>query len=218
VPPTTILLNHFDGVDAATTTTDEIVTVLWTLNPGGFPLDAQLDTSTAQFGSASLFFPSPTSGSFIAAPVPYVAGDDFTFEFFFYAAGGSIGIMRIQGGPFFDSVVTLSFDMQSLPGNLAMDVSDAGGSPFVNLSVIGAAGQNVWYHIAAVKQGTAYSLYFNGNRVGFDTDATTPGPGVRANGYEANGQDLHIDEMRFSTGARYSGATYTIPAAPFVVD
>lgn len=49
---TTLLLNHFNGSDGATTFTDEIVGITWSSDPGSGGI-SELDTANKKFGSAS---------------------------------------------------------------------------------------------------------------------------------------------------------------------
>lgn len=80
---------------------------------------------------------------------------------------------------------------------------------------------NVWKHWAAARSGTSTKLYYDGNQVGstysdsnnyigndiwFGNSAFTNLP--MTGGY--------LDELRVTKGvARYTGATYTVPTAPF---
>jgi len=91
---------------------------------------------------------------------------------------------------------------------------------------------NQWYHVAVVREGSSISMYVDGTRLQTTTqainsvaDAATYHGGIGANGYysswgptaPANG-NMFISEYRFSTTARYTGTTYTIPTSKFTHD
>jgi hypothetical protein len=212
----TLSLAHLDGTDAATTTTDEVAGVTITLT------NAELDTAQKKFGTASVLLEkagvlgnaqatgmaggaesgnwtfegvvrsSSSSGSAIPRPTLRNADEDISVELFFdFAAEEIIGGVFDSAG---DEIVPLS--------NLA-----------VTLSV------NTQYHWAVVREGSAYSLFFDGNRIDTDTSATNARPftvwRVEDNGTTG---DAWFDEVRVSKVARYSGATYTVPIAAFTVD
>jgi len=211
----TLSLAHFDGADGATTTTDEIPTVTWTFAGG-----TALDTAQKRFGSASVLFPAAAGGGASAVNTSFTSphAGDWTFEpSFFRAAANSILLARLRNSTFDDGVV-ISLDMTSVPGVIAAQYIDSGGVPFLSQVSGAIVSADTWYHAAVVRDGTSYSLYFNGNRIATNVDATNIRSVTEGNMNEAFGADLWVDEYRVSSGARYTGATYTIPAAPFVVD
>ena len=73
-----------------------------------------------------------------------------------------------------------------------------------------------WHHVAAVREGSDYSLYYEGSRLATVTDATNTGAHDLVRLIVSGGG--WADEVRYSGVARYSGATYTVPVAPFTVD
>ena len=80
---------------------------------------------------------------------------------------------------------------------------------------------NAWNHVAAVRNGSTFTLYLNGSSIGTATssgslDSTTS---VFSIGAFGNGSDIfdggYISNFRFVKGtALYSGSTYTVPTAP----
>jgi hypothetical protein len=195
--PSTLSLAHFDGTDGASTTTDEVVGVSWTLT------SAQLDTAQKQFGTASLEF---LVGEEATVNYADAALATYTVECFFRLP--ATGAVRILDGDFFLSVDQATSEVQWN--------EDAGGVALLATPTITA---DTWYHVAAVRSGTSFSLYFDGNRVDTDTGAATALSFTAANVAENSGlTTVWMDEFRFSNTARYSGATYTVPIAAFTVD
>lgn len=81
-----------------------------------------------------------------------------------------------------------------------------------------------WHHIALVKDDSAFSLYRDGLRVMTATEATAIADfsGTLRIGYLNADSPFYLaarlDEVRISSVARYSGATYTTPTAQFAPD
>ena len=83
-----------------------------------------------------------------------------------------------------------------------------------------------WIHIAAVRNGTTFTLYRNGVSVGTDTDSTAMTPEVGNSGFGliiggSNATQHHLngfmDQVRISNIARYTSA-FTPPTTPFTAD
>lgn len=78
-----------------------------------------------------------------------------------------------------------------------------------------------WHHVAWVREGSTHSLYADGARVATTTNtASISASNMNVANDPANpGSRLYtglMDDLRFSVGiARYSGATYVVPVAPF---
>src|SRR3990172_6895785 len=173
----TISLIHFDGIDAATISTDEISGIAWT-----FEGLAQLDTAQLKFGT--------------------------------YTAGGLGGIRRCRVLWNDDDTMNLAIRNAS---NESVIASSSSGT-------LGAAA-NTWYHLVALYDGLTFQEYFDGSRVindaGIDPGAgqTMGNPSSVTAGFTSGiANSIWIDEMRVSKIARYTGATYTIPTAKFVLD
>src|SRR3990172_1226067 len=200
--PSTLSLNHFDvdgaiitrvtptgwlqGSDVAVTrvtptgwdqalantvvpSADEIPTVTWTFAGG-----TELDTAQKKFGSASALFPAAAGGGASAVNTSFTSphAGDWTFEpSFFRAAANSILLARLRNSTFDDGVV-ISLDMTSVPGVIAAQYIDSGGVPFLSQVSGAIVSADTWYHAAVVRDGTSYSLYFNGNRIATNVDAT----------------------------------------------
>jgi len=84
-----------------------------------------------------------------------------------------------------------------------------------------------WHHVACVVSGTTLSLYVDGSLQGTDVTGSTDldyGQEVILfiGKHPTNPSNLFysglIDEVRISNVVRYSGASFTLPCAPFVAD
>jgi hypothetical protein len=216
VDPTVKSLLHFDGSSGSTTFTD-VTGKAW--SPTG---SAQISTAQSMFGGSSGLFNGSTD--FIATP-PHADWDwgaeDFTVEAWVYLLAAPATI--------FGAVV---FDCESVGGSngwLLRVQPGANGLSFVIPGTIGfdhnvPLSLNAWHHVMACR--SAGSDIW----VGVDGSASHPGGysstswpttnplqmgGANATSGRAylNG---YIDESRISKGiARYAGATYTVPTAPF---
>jgi len=81
-----------------------------------------------------------------------------------------------------------------------------------------------WHHIAWTNDNGSHALYVDGTRAGTNTSSgsTKLGPTgstfALAGGVVSGTNDCHIDEIRISSSVRYTGASFTVPTAPFVND
>jgi len=175
-----------------------------------------------KFSSSSLVFDG-SIGSYAVAPasVLQVGSSDFTIETWVrlnsyrgngtlisnYGGGGARGLELLTQS---DGTVLFRY---SLDG-----VGDAGSAGFATPLAL-----NTWTHIAAVRKGSALTVYVNG----------TPGPTATLNGTISSSSTLtnlgrtpdvgsgvwyvdgSMDEVRVTKGlARYTGA-FAVPTAPF---
>lgn len=86
----------------------------------------------------------------------------------------------------------------------------------------GALTRNAWNHVALVKSGANFNYYTNGTRRanGAHDSIRAQAETTRIGASATNGEDLlgHMDEVRVSTVARYTGSSYTVPTEPFTND
>ena len=200
-------LAHFNGADGATTTTDEIGGRAWTLGTL-----VELDTSTQQFGTACVQCINNNQRSIVTG-LTIPVGSSFTVESFvrtnlnadfaYLDSNGDLSSMYFAAGN----------------GSVEMFVDTTGAD--VLLSPVVTFTAATWYHIAIVRDvaGGVYSMYFDGNRIATVANASNLQNAITVfHLYDSGGTGVRHDEFRVSTVARYTGATYTIPAAEFVVD
>lgn len=203
--------------------------------------DTALSTTTSKFGNTSVAV--ETLGDDLEIKsfdlINRIDEGDFTFEawVYFTNAGGQTGtvfgsaqtstggngwILRQRGDA---SVATdKNFQFQHYGYGVNIRGTSYFGSGIAN---------NTWYHVAVVREGTTISLYFDGDREATTTqatnsvaDASTYHGGIGANGYYSSwapgttdtDDPGYVSEMRFSTTARYSGTTYTVPTSKFTND
>jgi len=114
-------------------------------------------------------------------------------------------------------------------GSGTVEIGYTGGGSGYSSIFGGTVGINAWVHVAYVRSGSSGSLYVNGSRVNTQTESknigyqvgwTTPTRNAAIGRMIDGAQNTshYIDELRLSNVARYSGATYTIPSAPFALD
>jgi len=217
----TISLIHFDGIDAATISTDEISGIAWT-----FEGLAQLDTAQLKFGTSSLLVGDTTDFAF-GETISLTGANPWTIECFarksvlatvltfgLYTAGGLGGIRRCRVLWNDDDTMNLAIRNAS---NESVIASSSSGT-------LGAAA-NTWYHLVALYDGLTFQVYFDGSRVindaGIDPGAgqTMGNPSSVTAGFTSGiANSIWIDEMRVSKIARYTGATLTQPTSVFVID
>jgi hypothetical protein len=189
--------------------------------------NAQIDTAQSKFGGASALFDGNTDYITSAASSDFDFGTgDFTIEYqirfatvdTLYVPICNRASTSIANGEWWCEVTAAEDEMYWGFKN------QAGTQYYVNLGLAGSAfATNTWYHIAVVKRNDQIQLYQNGTAVGSATSVTgsfgTSGVpitiGALGNGsYSLNG---HIDEIRISSVARYTG-NFTAPTAAFVND
>ena len=181
------------------------------------PFNATSAYSTSVIGGSGYF---DGSGDYLTAPdnaaLTFATGD-WTAECWCYptvAGSASCLFARRATGATYGAlnVSQESGGLNLLCGN---------GSSFL-VNVTGTSMTlNAWNHVAAVRNGSTFTLYLNGSSIGTATssgslDSTTS---VFSIGAFGNGSDIfdggYISNFRFVKGtALYSGSTYTVPTAP----
>jgi hypothetical protein len=76
---------------------------------------------------------------------------------------------------------------------------------------------NTWNHVAAVRSGSNYYLYINGNRVLNTTGSVTSVSINQVGGYGSGGASRivgYVSNARVVTNALYTNLTYTVPTTP----
>ena len=180
---------------------------------------AKLSTGQAKFGDTSILF----DGNSDYLTFPHSESNDisgarnWTVEFFWRFVNND--------ATQYQEIVTkgVGFQIYGNDGALSIALSASNNTSFF-LSATGGTtlSDNTWYHIAAVKNGTAYNVYLNGtNEANLDgtsssnvetgTDPWLLGAATGSPRYYANG---YMDEFRISHFARYTG-NFTAPSEPF---
>jgi hypothetical protein len=227
------LLVHADGTDASTVFRDDNG-ALANRTPVGLSAigNAQISTAQSKFGGASALFDD--SGDYLVSPT-VSAGNfsgDFTVECWLYTSDTEGEFLACQK---FNTAQGWGFITRS--NNRLIWTSSTNGTSCAAtiISSNNAYANNTWTHIAVChKNSTGLSeMFANGVRVGSVTEqnpiTVTSGGGIYiggniygvSSGFYSDGPRFlngYLDEIRFSNIVRYSGATYTIPTAPFQND
>jgi hypothetical protein len=218
-----VLLCGFEGVDAATTSTDESASA-HTLDFNG---DAQIDTAQFKFGASSLLLDGASSEN-VGLPDSDDwdwAGGEYTAEFWirfnaistadqtFFAQWNSTLARQSWRLEYSGSDTNLLVFQYKTAGGIQTPISGS-WSPVIN----------TWYHVAACRAGNTLRLFADGVMVASaDFSAVTivnPAQiawlGAGNNG-SANLFNGWMDEVRFTKGVgRYSSdGGFTVPVAAF---
>lgn len=213
-----VLLLHCDGPNTSTSFPD-ISGHTATANG-----NAQISTANSKFGNSSALFDGV--GDWIQFPdsVDWTIGTgDFTFELFVKSAGnGAYDQIAGQRDAAGTDLAPFTLCRNNLANTVLLGYRASGGGT-VSIASTTAVFDNLWHHLAIVRNGTSYKLYIDGVA---DNSLTLPSGYSfydsadvfsigRAGAY--NGQYFagNIDEVRFTKGvARYT-ANFTPPTAPF---
>jgi hypothetical protein len=207
-----LLLCHFDGTDAATTTTDSSLSA-HTITLSG---DAQLDTAQKQFGTASLLLDGSGDYGEAADSADWEFGaGDFTLEAWVrFASTGERALLAQRP----DSSNHWQLYTRSTP-DIVFNVR-SGGTKILEVIAGWTPSTATWYHVAVVRQSGVIAIYIDGSALTLATNtspsATLPdfgaplNVGILSTIYPFDG---HLDEVRVSKVARYT-SNFT-PAGPF---
>ena len=217
----TASLALLNGTDGATSSTDEIPTVSLSLaSPFGAGSPPELDTAFKKHGTASL----RCIAAFDGLKVTNVSLDysgDFTVECWYRVdQDGTMQIYARDDSSNDCYIVTIQAVLSSeFLGLYAEDASYVG---FLNnsSSVVPVADTN-FHHVAFVHHGSNWHLYYDGVRGVNVTDSSTirTPTNVWFTAQSSPGaQGFHWDTVRFSSVARYTGASFTPSATEFTVD
>ena len=214
----TEFLSHFDGSDAATSSTD-VSLAARTLTFNG---NAQLDTAQKYFGTASLLLDG-TADSVSAADNPAydIAALDFTMDAWIRLASDQSGTIMSKWGSSGQWGWLWTYDAGS--SLLDWRTSTNGSNNANQVNETWNPSLNTWYHVAAERTGGKVHLYVDGTMLGSgDSNSDT----VYANtakfevGACENSASVpfhgHIDEPRFVLGVGlYGGSNFTPETAAY---
>jgi hypothetical protein len=195
------------------------------LNPG-------FDSTNKVFGSHSRIYQPYSSDSLSnqgAAVVSMFTGD-FTVECFYRLNSGVLGNTIYSGGVW--GVVDSSgnsFDNMALyidtysSNYIAFYWYNGANSSGSIYSATAMIDDGAFRHLAVVREGTTFRVYYDGNRIIENTSANNADPwttqslslSVGIDPYMAgyDGTDGNIDDFRISSAALYSGATINVPTS-----
>lgn len=215
-----VLLCGFNGVDAATSTTDECGRHTVSMSAG-----AQLDTGQFKFGSASAQFDGSNDYLEVTGNLSdFLFGTgQFTVETFLRFDTGFGAGETIMGKWSFSNSAQNAWFFDRSGGALRFIAKNASVSV---VSGAWSASTGVWYHVAVDRDGAnKIRIYIDGAMVGSTTNAAdinetgaSLGIGSMADSFGAfNPLNGWLDEVRITKGvARYaSDSGYIVPTAEF---
>jgi len=183
---------------------------------------AELDTAQSKIGNSSLLLAATADSIDITDSDDFAFGAaDFTIEFWIRPTEiGTTSSQRFYYHQDFPDTIEIVYTT-SLSGTLNFTASTDGAlAIYQHTGVDSLLTNNVWHHIAMVRDGTTGDLYING--VGGATEASSFGTKIVDNvasdiSIGPNQVLAHYDEMRISTVKRYTGS-FTPQTTPFVAD
>jgi hypothetical protein len=190
------------------------------------------DSTNKAFGSHSRAYQPYTSDSISnqGAAVTAMFSGDFTVECFYRLNPGSLGSTIFAAGVWgtvdntgntFDGMTVFADNYSSnYIGFYWYNGASSSGTVYSTTPMVD---DGAFRHIAVVREGTTWRVYYDGARIIENTAATNADPWTSQDqtlaigidpymmGYD--GTDGNIDDFRVSTSALYSGATITVPTA-----
>lgn len=141
-----------------------------------FAATAKLDTSITKFGSASIVLDG--NSDYITIPdstdwdIFATTTEDWTIDCFFRTRDNSILQHIVSQGNTGDSLNRWEINLTST-NSLQFRVRDNAGFKLSYSSDTIIVNNDTWYHMAFVKIGTTYAMYFEGNQVLYAVDSDT---------------------------------------------
>ena len=215
----TKLMLHCDGVDAATTFTDETGKAV-TANG-----NAQIDTAQKKFGTASGLFDGTGDYLSLADSDDWNFGSgDFTIDFW----------VRFNALPGTNTEMYLFEQRVDADNKWRLNAYDSCGTKYLyfRATLVGNASFEMakqttlatatWYHIAFVRTGSTWKFFQDGTQVGTDSTDANAMPDLAASlligsGAESGTTELNgwLDEVRISKGVARWTANFTPPTAAY---
>ena len=191
--------------------------------------NTQISTSVSKFGGGSMSFDGTGDELYFPSSVNFDLGTTYTIECWVYPNSVASNFGLILRG-LYDSGTSnwtgLQFSLRWLVGTglRAYFFGTTVSNEQTITSSSTALAANQWQHVAMVRDGTNGALYIDGVRVGTISSLNTPAASTQpiriANWKFSSGDNYYngyIDDFRISRYARYSGASFTPPTAPFPV-
>jgi len=231
VPDTdTILYLNMDGADGGTTFTDTSYKEHG-ISVGG---TAHTDTTVKKWGTASLQLDGNSDYIFVTNSANITDSNDY-FNFGTRDYTIECWVRSDSSGTNEQYILSKTFASGSQTSPFWIQVTRSNASSGYNAQMpAGVAAEwiqtatsdwvaDTWYHMAAAREGTTTSYWFDGTRAGTVTNSN----GINANadpyfsigaGHSTTNTSYYhtgyIDDVRVSSVARYSGATITVPTGP----
>ncbi len=191
--------------------------------------NAQHATDQYKIGSSSAKFDGTGDALRITSAFPAITGTgSFTAECWFRLNGSGTEYARILNyGSSTGGSELINVDFHRPGGNLRCHAATSGSSRdiFSQSTTSSGISDNTWHHLAYVRNGTSFKVYIDGSEKvsGTSSSSIGAGTGFAFGGYYNDGGSTteffhgHIDEMRVSSVARYTGA-FTPSTSAFTTD
>lgn len=223
----TLSLVHWEGTHNtdAGPDVDEIGNITWNYGIG----TDDYRSDEALFGTTSFRVTGPPNGAGYATGFADPSAGPWTAEMFINANDNDsftfFEIQRVLNTSAPDqttAVVTMQISMAS--DNITLTIRNAAGTeietatPDTSHSPWPTSPTNGWKHVAMTQDNNLFEIFFEGQRVYSQTVAGNDSS-IAAYGIISGAPtSKHVEETRLSKVVRYTGATYTVPTAPFDVD
>ena len=181
--------------------------------------NAQISTSVKKYGTGSMYFDG--TGDYLVTPYTPnldLGAGNFTAECWAYPnSSATQAIFSITGST---SVAYAQLQVAIKSDNTWYLLISTSSGSWVSTTTSGSYSPNNWYHIAAVRNGSTFTLYINGTSVLTQSTSSALfayGGATRLGANASNGDTFngYIDDLRITKGvARYT-ANFTAPTAPF---
>lgn len=215
----TLLMLQADGVDSGTVFTDSATgkTIVAVGN-------AQTKTAIKKFGTASAHFDG-TNSQLTTSSSDFEWGTNATLDFWVYPT--SIGGVTPQylwcQGPISPTSERNGVDITQTDGYMEFTAVDSTGTFELEFYVATPMPINVWTHVAIVKSGTNWYMFFNGVQQtlvlgagSYSNSITTKGNNLFIGSFQNNTDYFngYLDGIRFSNVARWT-SNFTLMTYPF---
>jgi hypothetical protein len=210
----TSLLLNFNGSNGSTTFTDSSPNGLTVTAVGG----AAISTAQSKFGGASAYFDGNGDYLQVSNEGEFDFGTgDFTIEAWVYPTDASYPNTIVGKRAAGES--DLAFVLYVFGGTTYLVVSSNGTGWELNGGGTATVNNNAWGHIALVRNGSTFSVYWNGVlSQSFSSSSSIFNSSVplRIGGGGAANQDLvgYIDDLRITKGLALYTANFTPPTGP----
>jgi len=220
----TLSLALFNETDGSTSFSDEIGGITISQYSGG--TNAETDNAVQLFSTNTLLCPANEDavGVTISGFSSPHAGD-FTVEYFL--RHDALFTLLSSLGEDGSSNVAFEFGYDGGAGEWFVYLENSSGGTIADTSGSLSWGDDTTAHVALVREGTVYSLYWGEVGAGTGTRVWTTSTATNVRDFTLHSliaalpsvseSDCWFDCARVSNSAQYTGATYTIPTAEFAL-
>lgn len=216
----TYVLLHLDGLDGSIAFNDDAPRTAIGVTAYN---NAQVDTAQSEYGGASLYLDGSDDYLEIDGSTfmnDFANGPEFTVEY--WVRPQSTSGFETHFGNWGGSSTRCFFLGSNNGTTIAFYWTDTGDAIDTTVTAGSALTRNAWNHVALVGTATEFKLYTNGvlRDSGTREDIRAQAELTKIGASATLAEDFlgHIDELRVSKVARYTGSTYTQPTSAFTND